>query len=96
MREKAEDEEGEDEDAEGGWRKEDLTGVVFGAGVQTLREYWVFAWLAWPKARRPARRCARIYARPLAWGRRGAKGRAVRCLGSLEGLQGGAQTENHL
>ena len=38
MREKAEDEEGEDEEAEGGRRKEDLTGVVFGAGVQTLRE----------------------------------------------------------
>ena len=59
---------------------ENISGAVrtFDIGAHSALEH--FAWLAQPKATHPARCCARIYARPLAWGWRGAKGRAVQCL----------------
>ena len=85
---KAQDEEDDEEEEGGGGRgrdgeaaarrrrREEPRSAVLGAGTQPPRDA-SFAWLAQPTATHPARCCARIYARPLAWGWRGAKGRAV-------------------
>ena len=79
MRERAEDDEGEDEEAEVGRRREELTGVVLDAGVQTLRDAVLGLRLAGPAEGRASSAVLRPYiCSPLGVGLGEAKGRAVR------------------